>query len=247
MRNLTATICLTIAVLFGSAGVSWSADFKKGYAAFQSGDFATALREWEPIVMSWLETAVPFIAGFTLAAIIAAILIYRYARNEFYGVRATKNSTEHYSALDNYNLLQAYRREYSNIMIRNNPKRFLEIYEKSKDSKMEIKNLNDTEKTSILTSLCDKYFGYSDFDILKSMEFYLYEDVLTESSISFKDIEETYLDIVKFEELKKLTDYNWSKSDHLIDFSDEEYHNELKRYIRTLPENVSVRNTKGVE
>ena len=49
MKNLTATICLTIAVLLGSAGVSWSADFQKGLAAHQRGDFATALREWTPL------------------------------------------------------------------------------------------------------------------------------------------------------------------------------------------------------
>ena len=49
MRNLTATICLTIAVLLGSAGVSWSADFQKGLTAYKSGDFATALREWTPL------------------------------------------------------------------------------------------------------------------------------------------------------------------------------------------------------
>ena len=48
MKNLTAAICLTIAVLLGSVGVSWSADYKKGYAAYQSGDYATALREWTP-------------------------------------------------------------------------------------------------------------------------------------------------------------------------------------------------------
>jgi len=30
MRNLTATICLTLAVLLGSAGVSWSAEFPTG-------------------------------------------------------------------------------------------------------------------------------------------------------------------------------------------------------------------------
>ena len=29
MRNLPATICLTITVLLGSAGVSWSADFQR--------------------------------------------------------------------------------------------------------------------------------------------------------------------------------------------------------------------------
>ena len=49
MRNLTATICLTIAVLLGSAGISWSADFQKGLTAYKSGDFATALREWTPL------------------------------------------------------------------------------------------------------------------------------------------------------------------------------------------------------
>jgi TPR repeat protein len=49
MRKLTATLCLTIAVLLGSAGVSESADFQKGLTAAQSGDFATALREWKPL------------------------------------------------------------------------------------------------------------------------------------------------------------------------------------------------------
>ena len=33
-------------MLLGSSGVSWGADYKKGYAAYESGDFATALREW---------------------------------------------------------------------------------------------------------------------------------------------------------------------------------------------------------
>ena len=49
MKRLTATICLTIAVLLGSVGVSASADFQKGLTAAQSGDFATALREWTPL------------------------------------------------------------------------------------------------------------------------------------------------------------------------------------------------------
>ncbi len=49
MKNLTATLCLTIAVLLGSAGMSWSADFPKGLTAYQSWDYATALREWTPL------------------------------------------------------------------------------------------------------------------------------------------------------------------------------------------------------
>ena len=49
MKNLTLTICLTLAVLLGSLGCSGGADFDKGLAAAKSGDFATALREWRPL------------------------------------------------------------------------------------------------------------------------------------------------------------------------------------------------------
>ena len=49
MRNLTAIICLTVALLFGCTGVCKSADYQKGATAYQSGDFATALREWTPL------------------------------------------------------------------------------------------------------------------------------------------------------------------------------------------------------
>jgi len=49
MKHLTATLCLTIAVLLGSVGNSESADYNKGLTAYQSSDFATALREWEPL------------------------------------------------------------------------------------------------------------------------------------------------------------------------------------------------------
>jgi len=49
MRKLTTTICLTIAVLLGSVGMSESesesADYQKGLAAYKSGDYTTALRE----------------------------------------------------------------------------------------------------------------------------------------------------------------------------------------------------------
>jgi TPR repeat protein len=49
MKNLTATLCLTLAVLLGSAGVSVSQDFQVGLDAARKGDFATALREWTPL------------------------------------------------------------------------------------------------------------------------------------------------------------------------------------------------------
>ena len=49
MKKLALTICLTLTVLLGSLVTGCGADFDKGLAAAKSGDFATALREWEPL------------------------------------------------------------------------------------------------------------------------------------------------------------------------------------------------------
>jgi hypothetical protein len=49
MKKILTTLCLTLTLLLGSIGMSESADFQKGLTAAQSGDFATALREWEPL------------------------------------------------------------------------------------------------------------------------------------------------------------------------------------------------------
>ena len=41
--------CLTLIILLGSAGMSVSADYQKGVTAYQSGDYATALSELQPL------------------------------------------------------------------------------------------------------------------------------------------------------------------------------------------------------
>jgi len=47
MRRIAATLAVVGALLF-SAGSAW-ADYADGWAAFQRGDYATALREWLPL------------------------------------------------------------------------------------------------------------------------------------------------------------------------------------------------------
>ena len=44
MRKLTTTICVTIAVLLGSVGMSASVDFQKGLDAAQNGDLNALFR-----------------------------------------------------------------------------------------------------------------------------------------------------------------------------------------------------------
>ena len=47
MNRLLILPVLLLTLLVGTP--AFSADYKKGYAAYQSGDYATALREWTPL------------------------------------------------------------------------------------------------------------------------------------------------------------------------------------------------------
>ena len=48
MKRLLATLVI-LTGLIGSGGDVWAQDFNKGLKAAQSGDFATALKEWKPL------------------------------------------------------------------------------------------------------------------------------------------------------------------------------------------------------
>ena len=47
MKKLAAAIAVIVALLFG-AGSAW-ADWDDGVAAYERGDYATALEEWRPL------------------------------------------------------------------------------------------------------------------------------------------------------------------------------------------------------
>ena len=57
MKNPITTICLTCAVLLSLSVNAWSADYQKGYAAYKSDDYATALREWTPLAEQGIAAA----------------------------------------------------------------------------------------------------------------------------------------------------------------------------------------------
>ena len=48
MRKLFIALGVYVAVAVGSSSVAW-ADYKDGVAAYQRGDYATALKEWKPL------------------------------------------------------------------------------------------------------------------------------------------------------------------------------------------------------
>jgi TPR repeat protein len=56
MKHLYSLV-LAIALLVGGVSVATAQDFQKGLAAYQAGDFATALQEWKPLAEQGNATA----------------------------------------------------------------------------------------------------------------------------------------------------------------------------------------------
>ena len=57
MKRLTTPLSLILTLLLFSATNAWSADFDRGVDAYEKGDYATALREWEPLVEQGIAVA----------------------------------------------------------------------------------------------------------------------------------------------------------------------------------------------
>ena len=49
MKFPTLIIAFALALSLLSSGAAWSADFEKGWHAYDKGDYATALQEWKPL------------------------------------------------------------------------------------------------------------------------------------------------------------------------------------------------------
>ena len=52
MNRYSLIPILMMTVLLGSSGVCWGADYQKGFDAYEKGNYATALKEWTPLLLN---------------------------------------------------------------------------------------------------------------------------------------------------------------------------------------------------
>ena len=111
------------------------------------------------------------------------------------------------AAQDRAFLLGTLRRELTNYMVRRDPDRFVALFEKSLIATEEIKKLGKSELRTQLTNFCEKHPMYTDFDLFGTRGHVLYEDAISWNSL--EEIEEHYLDLVKFQNLQRALNDEW--------------------------------------
>lgn len=172
--------------------------------------------------MDWLWLAGWFLIGF----FVGRSLRGRAPQN----LQASKfNELALNMASDRELMLLTFRRELANFMVRHDPDRFLRTYRKAHAAEAAISNADNAERGAQLTIITKKYPLYQDFDLMGTRDYVLYADAL--SMYSLEDIEEHYLNLVKFHALERVLDEGWKFRSPATSDSEVEH---LEKYVQKI-------------
>jgi len=132
-------------------------------------------------------------------------------------------------ASDRELMLATFRRELANYMVRIDPDRFLRLYRKARVAENAVEEGDDEMRKAELTIITKKYPMYTDFDLIGTRGHVLYADSLNTHPL--EDIEEHYLNLVKFHALQCTLNPDWQFRMSATSDDDLEH---LRGYVRKI-------------
>lgn len=111
------------------------------------------------------------------------------------------------AATDREIMLSTFRRELANYLVRLDPDRYLRLYCKARSTETAIEKADKDERDAQLLLLTRRYAQYEDFDLVNTRAHVLYADALDMHSL--EEIEEHFLNLVKFQALQRTFDEDW--------------------------------------
>lgn len=117
-------------------------------------------------------------------------------------------------AIDRANYLFTLRREIANILIWQDPQRFVKLYQELCSEINSYKSWRIEEINKHLSELSKKYHEYRDFDCIGLKEYVLY----AENEKNYEKLELCYRDIATFIGLSLISNTSWKDAKHLISF-----------------------------
>jgi hypothetical protein len=135
-------------------------------------------------------------------------------------------------ASDREFLLRTLRRELANYMVRFDPDRFLRLYRKAREADIEIGKADKKVQEAERTVITKKYRVYQDFDLVGTREHVLYADALNMNSM--EEVEEHFLNIVKFHALQRALDEDWRSGWSAAPATSDSDLEHLEKYVREI-------------
>ena len=111
------------------------------------------------------------------------------------------------------------RRELAGYLVTHNREAYLALCRRAFGICAEIQSRSEQEQTQMLQELSSKYPDYESFDLSGVKEYVLAHEVLGDY-FSFEEVENHYLEIIKFQCLSQLVDNSWRFRPGPLDFLD---------------------------
>lgn len=111
------------------------------------------------------------------------------------------------SAYDRSNLIQAYGREISNYLIEHDPERYYQVYQRALDTQERLFVADKKTREAELHILTERYPMYENFDLVGTRPYVIYAETL--ARFDEDDIEEHFLNLVKFHSLQRAASEEW--------------------------------------
>lgn len=161
--------------------------------------------------------------------VIVAFLVGRGSRQPKTKENSALSRSGLNSASDRDIMLATFRREVANYLIRIDPDRFQQLYRKARATEASIEAADKKVREAEFTLITKRYPMYADFDLIGTRPYVLYADAL--SSQPLEEIEEHFINLVKFHALQRADDADWQFRGPAT--SDEEFER-LKSYVKQL-------------
>jgi len=140
------------------------------------------------------------------------------------------------SVTDRSLLLALVRRDIANVLIRQDPDRFLTVYQKAYEFTKTVGQLSQAAQAQMLKTITDEFPYFSDFDLLSRRD-YILEAPLLFGSPSSEEIENHFQKLVQFQAIMKSLDPEWKYQTPISDKDIEiaaRYVEELKGRVHSL-------------
>jgi hypothetical protein len=131
------------------------------------------------------------------------------------------------SATDRSNLLQAYSRELSNYLIQLNPERYYTVYSRALEEQDKLFAADKKVREAQLLILTERYPVYENFDFVATRPYVTYQSTL--ERFDADDIEEHFLNLVKFHSLQRAASDEWRELFPMLSAKEREH---LAKYVR---------------
>jgi hypothetical protein len=131
------------------------------------------------------------------------------------------------SAIDRSNLIHAYARELSNYLIQLDPDRYYTVYNRALVEQEKLFTADAKLREAQLLILTERYPVYENFDFIGTRPYVSYRETLERNSED--DIEEHFLNLVRFHSLQRAASEEWRRQMPMLSKKEEEH---LYGYVR---------------